>query len=59
MTRVDLVPAARRLAVLVRAVPDERLANPTPCPAYTLGDLLDHVGGLAIAFTAAATKDCG
>ena len=31
--------------------------SPTPCPAYTLGDLLDHVGGLSFAFTAAATKD--
>ena len=28
-------------------------------PAYTLGDLIDHVSGLSQAFTAAATKDVG
>jgi uncharacterized protein (TIGR03086 family) len=59
MTVVDLEPATRRMADLIRAVPDERLGGPTPCPAYTLGDLLDHVGGLTLAFTAAATKDTG
>jgi uncharacterized protein (TIGR03086 family) len=59
MTLVDLEPAARRMADLVRSVPDELLDGPTPCPAYTLGDLLDHVGGLTLAFTAAATKAFG
>lgn len=59
MTHVDLEPATRRLADLVTGVPDELLDRPTPCPAYTLGDLLDHVGGLSIAFTAAATKATG
>ncbi|GGR08416.1 TIGR03086 family metal-binding protein [Streptomyces netropsis] len=53
----DLGPAARRLADLVAAVPDSLLTAPTPCERYTLGDLVDHVGGLALAFTAAATKD--
>ena len=57
MTNIDLEPAARRLGALVRAVPDEALADPTPCPAYRVGDLLEHVGGLAFAFRAAATKD--
>ncbi len=52
----DLGPAARRLADLVRAVPDDRLADPTPCPGYTVGDLLDHLDGFAVAFTEAATK---
>jgi uncharacterized protein (TIGR03086 family) len=59
MTQVDLEPAARRMADLVSGVPDELLDGPTPCPAYTLGDLLDHVGGLALAFTSAATKATG
>jgi uncharacterized protein (TIGR03086 family) len=40
-------------------VTDDQLGGATPCPDYTLGDLVDHVGGLAIAFTAAATKDTG
>ena len=54
---VDLGPAARRLASLVAGVADHDLARPTPCPAYALGDLIDHIGGLAIAFAAAAGKE--
>jgi uncharacterized protein (TIGR03086 family) len=57
MTHIDLEPAARRLGALVRAVPDDALDGSTPCPDYRLGDLLEHVGGLAFAFRAAATKD--
>jgi uncharacterized protein (TIGR03086 family) len=41
---------------LVGGVPDDLLDRPTPCPAYSLGDLLDHVGGLTVAFTGAAKK---
>lgn len=59
MTPVNLEPAARRLADLVGGVPDELLDAPTPCPAYTLGDLVEHVGGAASAFTGAAVKDTG
>ena len=59
MDMVDLGPAAMQLVGLVSRVPDAELGNPTPCPAYTLGDLIDHVGGLALAFTAAARKDGG
>jgi len=59
MTPVDLEPAARRLADLVGGVPDDLLDAPTPCPAYTLGDLVEHVGGAASAFTGAAVKDLG
>jgi uncharacterized protein (TIGR03086 family) len=54
---VDLGPAAQRLADLVARVTDDELGKPTPCPAYTVGDLVEHVGGLALAFTAAANKD--
>jgi uncharacterized protein (TIGR03086 family) len=59
MSAVDLEPAARRLGNLVRGVPDEQLDAPTPCPEYTLGDLLDHVGGMSLAFIGAAQKDTG
>jgi uncharacterized protein (TIGR03086 family) len=59
MNIVDLGPAAQRLADLVARVGDDELGKPTPCPAYTLGDLIEHVGGLALAFTAAANKDGG
>jgi uncharacterized protein (TIGR03086 family) len=57
MSNVDLGPAAGQLADLVARVKDDELGQPTPCPAYTLGDLIEHVGGLALAFTAAANKD--
>ena len=56
MTPIDLGPATRLMADLVSGVDDDQLDGPTPCPDYTLGDLLDHVGGLAVAFTMAATK---
>jgi uncharacterized protein (TIGR03086 family) len=56
---VDLRPAAQRLADLVARVSDDQLGQPTPCPAYTLGDLIEHIGGLALAFRAAAQKDTG
>jgi uncharacterized protein (TIGR03086 family) len=57
MDTVDLRPAAERLADLVARVSDDDLNKPTPCPAYTVGDLIEHVGGLALAFAAAARKD--
>jgi uncharacterized protein (TIGR03086 family) len=52
----DLGPAAERMADLVRAVPDDVLDRPTPCGRYTVGDLLDHIGGCAVGFHQAATK---
>jgi uncharacterized protein (TIGR03086 family) len=52
----DLTPAADQLAGLVRNVTDGDLKAPTPCPDYTVGDLLDHVNGLSVAFTMAALK---
>jgi uncharacterized protein (TIGR03086 family) len=59
METVDLEPAARRLGALIARVPDDQLAQPSPCPAYTAGDLIQHVGTLARAFTAAARKAGG
>jgi len=53
----DLGPAARRLADLVARIPDDALDRATPCPAYALGDLIEHVGGMALAFTSAARKE--
>lgn len=52
----DLHPAAERLARLVESVADSVLDQPTPCDRYTVGDLLDHIGGAVLAFTGAATK---
>jgi uncharacterized protein (TIGR03086 family) len=59
MTAVDLEPATKQMADLVRGVPDAQLDVPTPCPGYRLGDLIDHVDGLTLAFTAAAKKNFG
>lgn len=59
MDDIDLTAAARRMGALVAAIPGDRLEAPTPCPEYSVGDLVDHVGGLALAFTAAATKATG
>jgi uncharacterized protein (TIGR03086 family) len=57
MTVVDLGPAARRMADLLSRIPDDLMTGPTPCPKYTLGDLVEHVGGLSLAFAAAAAKE--
>jgi len=53
---LDLEPATRVLTDLVRGVRDDQLSLPTPCAEASLGDLLAHVDGFSIAFTAAATK---
>lgn len=54
---LDLEPAARQLADLVRRLDGEQLDAPTPCEGYRLGDLVEHIGGLAQAFTLAAAKE--
>lgn len=54
---LDLRPACRTLARVVGSIRDDQLAGPTPCPSYTVADLVDHVLGLALAFTAAARKE--
>jgi len=59
MPTIDLEPATNQLAALVRGVRDEQLSNPTPCTDMSVADLLDHIGGLSLAFTAAAHKDLG
>ena len=51
MGHVDLRPTTSALAALVRGVRDDQLTGPTPCPAYSVADLLDHIGGLSVAFT--------
>lgn len=53
----DLGPAAHAMTRLVDEVRDDQLGDPTPCTRYTLGDLLQHVRGLAEAFTLAGRKE--
>ncbi|NGO72291.1 TIGR03086 family metal-binding protein, partial [Streptomyces boncukensis] len=56
---VDLEPAARELAALVRGVREEALEDPTPCEKYTVRDLLRHIAELAVGLRVAALKDLG
>ena len=53
----DLGPLAHEMARLVDGVRDDQLGAPTPCTTYGLGDLLQHVRGLAEAFTLAGRKE--
>ncbi|WP_330457071.1 TIGR03086 family metal-binding protein [Streptomyces sp. NBC_00820] len=55
----DLGAQTRVLTELAGKVSDERLPDPTPCPDYTVRDLLAHLTGLAVAFRDAARKDLG
>ena len=56
---IDMTTAAARTAELLDNVPDDRLAGPTPCEQLTLSELVAHLGGLGVAFSAAARKDLG
>jgi uncharacterized protein (TIGR03086 family) len=47
------------MTAVVKEVRNDQLGLPTPCPAYTVADVLAHVGGLALAFAAAAKKERG
>ena len=57
MTTPDLGPSAARLAALLDGIADADLVRPTPCADTSVGDLLDHVDGLTLAFTNAARKE--
>lgn len=57
METLDFQPACAAVARVVAGIRDDQLAGPTPCPAYSVADLLDHVDGLSLAFTHAATKE--
>lgn len=53
---MDLEPATSALQQLIAGISEEQLKLPTPCEKSTVGDLLDHVDSLSMAFTAAANK---
>ncbi|GIJ24149.1 TIGR03086 family metal-binding protein [Micromonospora lutea] len=52
----DFEPAARALKGLLPGATDDRLTAPTPCQSWVVGDLLDHLMGLTLAFRTAAEK---
>ncbi|HTW01518.1 MAG TPA: TIGR03086 family metal-binding protein [Streptosporangiaceae bacterium] len=59
MPMLSLEPATSDMSRLLRGIPDEILGWATPDPGYKLGDLIDHVGGIALEFAASAAKDIG
>jgi uncharacterized protein (TIGR03086 family) len=54
---LDLTPATGTLARIVTDIRDDQLGAPTPCGGSSVADLLDHVDGLCLAFTASAAKE--
>jgi uncharacterized protein (TIGR03086 family) len=55
----ELTHACQRTADLLANVTDGHLVAPTPCADFAVGDVVHHLGGLALAFAAAARKDRG
>ena len=56
---IDLTSACQRTTDVLANVTDDQLTAPTPCEKLRLDELVAHIGGLALAFTAAARKDFG
>ena len=56
MDPLDFGPATTTMARLVTGVRDDQLTAPTPCPDYTVADLVDHIRVLAFAFTESARR---
>jgi uncharacterized protein (TIGR03086 family) len=54
---LDLTPATEMVTRVVADIHDDQLGAPTPSLGTTVADLLDHLDGLCLAFTAAAAKD--
>src|SRR3954464_7326907 len=53
---LDFDPPVRVLRGLLLGVDVDELSWPTPCPDWNVAALLDHLMGLALAFTQAARK---
>lgn len=56
---IELTQPCQRTADVLTNVTDDQLRAPTPCERMRLDELVAHVGGLALAFAAAARKDFG
>ncbi|MFH8619239.1 TIGR03086 family metal-binding protein [Streptomyces sp. NPDC017979] len=55
----DFRPVAGAVARLLPAVADDQLGAPTPCPDYSVRELLGHLVMLTAAFRDCARKDLG
>jgi uncharacterized protein (TIGR03086 family) len=53
---LDFDPPVRQIRNLLLGITDTHLSNPTPCPDWSVGALLDHLVGLSWAFTQGAQK---
>jgi len=56
---IDFKIVTDQVAGLLAGVDDRRLSGPTPCGHYTQAQLLNHLLGLSVAFTAAARGEVG
>jgi uncharacterized protein (TIGR03086 family) len=56
---IDMTSACRNTTAVLAAVKDGELDARTPCERLPLRELVAHVGGLGVAFAAAARKDLG
>ncbi|MBB2948091.1 uncharacterized protein (TIGR03086 family) [Actinoplanes lutulentus] len=53
---LDFDPPVRQIRALLLGVDERDLTTPTPCPGWPVAALLDHLMGLAYAFTQGARK---
>ncbi|SCG47666.1 TIGR03086 family metal-binding protein [Micromonospora inositola] len=51
-----LAVAAPRTVAVVQGISDDQLSRPTPCPDYTVRDLLNHLYDVVVNFQALARK---
>jgi uncharacterized protein (TIGR03086 family) len=56
---IDMTAACEGTAKLLGQVSDDQLAAATPCGDMNLGAVISHIGGLSLAFDAAARKQFG
>jgi uncharacterized protein (TIGR03086 family) len=54
---IDIKPATDRMTSLLAIVSEDQFDRPTPCPAASVGDLVDHVRTLTTGFIAVARKN--
>ncbi|MFD3521179.1 TIGR03086 family metal-binding protein [Streptomyces sp. NPDC058653] len=55
----DHGPVCRGIAGLLDGVDEKHFTGPTPCPEYTVRELLAHLVGLTLAFRDAGKKNLG
>ena len=58
-SKIDFKPVTDQVAALLDGVDDTRVSDPTPCGHYTQAQLINHLVGLCLAFTAAARGESG